>query len=934
MGISTFLLILHLSSALVGLLAASGPPLVEGQDHVTGEQRLQVLKRSTNEVSDHSRMVAGYLLSHKTDSLLNLSNPIDANLSDVLNRNGPDMRPSRNYRDFQDISMEVSKRAWVLLHEQTSVSLRRRIELAWPALEEILFVSRVSNKCLNSIKLVMEGAKRMESWAVKLLNSWGSFPMSGLFEGTYGDVGSFQTCVDIKNNKYIDHAHYCSVTFRPVMPRRRDYELVVRHESRELLDLFENQNKARGDVSVVHFTNSTDDAATNKNHLRDAFTDILEHAQYHHYVYYKWGTCWPIQCSPFDVKRVVRQVGRRNILMNGPVKCYSRNEHDYEQADSVEVANGTDREAAHRNTTRAGSRKLIISIWDMNDGIFIWKPHFNPFQKVALTVLLITSSFIITMTSIDIALVRVPALLIKLKLAIRALPLNSTSPTRQATLSFDARPTSFSYCATGGAVKQHHSPRVGFSMVPTDLIGGDHFETSASRAATDGEQDEEEANELSAFMQLVDDCSIITNAKSFFRVSESQLKSDILCLNGLRCITMVWILMTHTMMYNDWSAFARTRDVEKALNSLINQPLFNGSYLVDTFFLMSGLLSAFTAFKHCQAVWAKFNSIAYIFGRWLRLTPQIFLVSMIYIVLPAASYGPHWYPVVAEYSENCIANWWINVLHLQAFYKTDRMCNFVTWWISIDFFYHFFALATIWITILAGHRYGFLSMSSIVLGGLTWQCIRHYEKALPPNVFSTIPQTGAMWTTMTLEFFWTPYTHVVPFFFGFYTGYLMSLKRKLILRELNTRRALIGWSLSLILLSLQGYSTYWWVTGQANYSRSVSTIFYTACAIVWSSSICWIIIACHHGYGGFIDRLLSARVFIILGKASYMVYLSHFQIMFLFYGNQNILIEPAPLTMLYIILGNILLSTLYGITLCIVYELPWLKFHRRLMKYV
>lgn len=397
---------------------------------------------------------------------------------------------------------------------------------------------------------------------------------------------------------------------------------------------------------------------------------------------------------------------------------------------------------------------------------------------------------------------------------------------------------------------------------------------------------------------------------------------------------MIWIIMTHTMMYNDWSAFARTREIEKSLNSLINQPLFNGSYLVDTFFLLSGLLSAFTAFRTSKGLIAKFNSFAYIFGRWLRLTPQIFFVSMMFIVLPAISEGPHWFPLVGEYSENCVSNWWINVLHLQAFYDKEKMCNFVTWWISIDFFYHFFALAVIWIILLLGHKFGFTSIAMLVVSQVGWQTIRHYQLSLPPNVFSTIPQTGAMWTEMTLNFFWTPYTHAVPFFFGFYLGYLMALKKKLIARCLNPRLATICWLTSAGLLIAQSYSTYWWVTGKADYTRLVSTIFYTVCPIIWAGSLCWIIIACQYGFGGFVNGILSSRVFIILGKASYLVYLSHFQVLFMFYGNQNLLLEPSEILMFYAIVGNIFLSTLLGILLCIVFELPWLKTQRKLMKYV
>lgn len=932
-------------------------------------------------IEDARQVLAGYLLVDPTDQrLLNLSDPLDRNLSQILDRQGPDMRPSRDYHDFKDISLDMSKRAWSLMREHAKIALQLRTHLAWPPIERLLAEARVSGQCVEAISKTFSGARRLESWAVKLLNSWGTFPTSGLFEGTYGDVGAFFTCVGIDQNKYIDHAHYCSVTFRPVMTSPVDYDLIVRKEPAELRMMFE-QHKVVGVDSSKMGRQTTGNSTTRRPYSeqkseRDAMTDLLDLAQYHHFLYYKWGTCWPIACSPFDVRRVAKLVGRKNVLMSGPVKCYSMDRDDYEQ-EFVEVdgrmvpdfgANSTQTKATTSSNNNADTtadaakrQKLVISVWDKNGGIFIWKPHFSRAQKVAAGILIALTIFIATMTLIDLCVNKIPWLYRKLVLSLKALPLSKGTPTtRNGPVAAGEIATKFgALCTAHGAAtpkpSRRHLGRVaGFQMVPSDpgarLDANNNAFGCVVAATNDGQDDDDDDSDNGSetlepvqkalarrqpvgFMRLVDDCSAFSNFRIFFHVTESQLKNDILCLHGIRCITMVWIITTHTMAYNDWSAFARTREIEIALNSLLSQPLFNGSYLVDTFFLMSGLLSAVTAFRHCQGLAEKFNSFAYIFGRWLRLTPQIFIMSMVYIVLPAWSYGPHWYPIAGEYSENCVTNWWINVLHLQAFYKTDHMCNFVTWWISIDFFYHFIALLAIWIILKLGHKWGFWSMAALVASAIAWQSKRHYELALPPNILSTIPQTGAMWTTMTLEFYWTPYAHSVPFFFGFYIGYLMALKTKVVQQHLNSRRALIGWTLSISLLLAMQYSTYWWVTGKAGYSKPVSTLFFGACSIVWNGSICWIIIACQHGYGGFINRMLSWKVFIVLGKASYLIYLSHFQVLFMYFGNQTLLIEPTTITMVYAILGNIFTATIYGVLMCCIYEIPWLKFHRRLMQY-
>lgn len=46
----------------------------------------------------------------------------------------------------------------------------------------------------------------------------------------------------------------------------------------------------------------------------------------------------------------------------------------------------------------------------------------------------------------------------------------------------------------------------------------------------------------------------------------------------------------------------------------------------------------------------------------------------------------------------------------------------------------------------------------------------------------------------------------------------------------------------------------------------------------WAVCICWVIWACHHGYGGFINYILSMPFFLPLSKLSYGVYMIHWAV--------------------------------------------------------
>jgi len=248
-------------------------------------------------------------------------------------------------------------------------------------------------------------------------------------------------------------------------------------------------------------------------------------------------------------------------------------------------------------------------------------------------------------------------------------------------------------------------------------------------------------------------------------------------------------------------------------------------------------------------------------------------------------------------------------------------------------FYHLFALAVILVILKYGPAIVVKICSALALINLLVQAHRHYELGLPPNLLSTIPQTGAMWSDMTLKYFWTPFAHGFPFLFGFYLGYQLASSRAAQRKSwITIKRAIIGWSLCICSFTLVLYGTFFWVTGMSEYSGWMSTCFNIATQVIWSLALSWIIIACELGFGGFVARILACKLFIILGKASYLVYLSHFLILFTFFGSQNLLVEPTQVMIIYIIIANIAISMAFGSALCIVFEMPWLKIQRRIMR--
>ena len=55
----------------------------------------------------------------------------------------------------------------------------------------------------------------------------------------------------------------------------------------------------------------------------------------------------------------------------------------------------------------------------------------------------------------------------------------------------------------------------------------------------------------------------------------------------------------------------------------------------------------------------------------------------------------------------------------------------------------------------------------------------------------------------------------------------------------------------------------------------------------WAMVIGWIIVACSRGYGGFVNRLLSWKGFLPLGRLTYCVFLIHYDLLNIFYSSNR-----------------------------------------------
>lgn len=109
----------------------------------------------------------------------------------------------------------------------------------------------------------------------------------------------------------------------------------------------------------------------------------------------------------------------------------------------------------------------------------------------------------------------------------------------------------------------------------------------------------------------------------------------------------------------------------------------------------------------------------------------------------------------------------------------------------------------------------------------------------------------------------------------------------------------MGWLVSAVLASgvLCGLYNAERGPGSIALTREESASYFALARIAWSVAVGWTLFACATGNGGYVNRLLSAKVFVPLSRLTYCAYLLHPRLMTLivYYSDNALDLFQLPL---------------------------------------
>ncbi|XP_015907619.1 O-acyltransferase like protein-like [Parasteatoda tepidariorum] len=411
--------------------------------------------------------------------------------------------------------------------------------------------------------------------------------------------------------------------------------------------------------------------------------------------------------------------------------------------------------------------------------------------------------------------------------------------------------------------------------------------------------------------------SLSLNLKKLLKCSRA--KSKLGAVNGIRCLSLMWIVLAHTYGFGHRQGLARLNQAKTYMDDIFFQIITNAWVSVDTFFLLGGLLVATSNLKLIEKSGRNISYASHIIHRIWRLTPPVAATLGLMFLLPLIGSGPLWRDMVGQKVSNCEQRWWQVFLPINTWVDFSNMCLLHTWYVASDM--HFYCLAPLALTVLyKWPTFGFsllfftTSVCSLVTGILT------IVNNLPPTVIFFSPDVELTKRTANLIYF-RPYPHVGAYCVGLALGYILWKKQKWSLSKV-TQSA--GWAVSSVSCLAVLFATYLWSRGTA--ADTVEGVIYAVLhRTVWAAGVAWVLFTCATGHGGMLNKFLSWQAFTPLSRLCYSVYLLHFPVLWVRVSWRRSLLQFHHYDIVTEFLGILMITLALSIIFHLSFEAPFLN---------
>ncbi|XP_031635860.1 O-acyltransferase like protein [Contarinia nasturtii] len=425
-----------------------------------------------------------------------------------------------------------------------------------------------------------------------------------------------------------------------------------------------------------------------------------------------------------------------------------------------------------------------------------------------------------------------------------------------------------------------------------------------------------EEKELGVWSELLLSFSIITN---FNAICDRSVGSDTIpSIHGLRAISMAWVILGHTCIIV--FKYADNMELRKVVEKEFwFQTISNATFSVDTFFFISGFLVSYIYFRtNAKGKLEKlskgvneftagtFHFFGLIGYRFVRLTaPYMFVLGLVEVVMKYF-YHHSVFETPTPDHENCPNYWWRNILYINTLFPVEQMCMLWSWYLADDT--QFFIVGA-FILIIAVRHFKVASTMLIVFMVSSW--ITTGFIAFQNNHIPNTDDPLALFD----KIYDKPWTRLGPYMVGMCVGWFLFENDGKI--RMSRTTLVIGWFSS-------SFCLLWLIYGLYNVkldpftAAAYSSLSHSA----WAMSLAWIVVACSSGYGGYVNKILSAPVIYPFSRVTYCAYLVHPIAIRFVSLNSDATLHLGSDSMIVLFFGHMILSFLLAFIISLSFEAP------------
>ncbi|XP_013163237.1 PREDICTED: nose resistant to fluoxetine protein 6-like isoform X2 [Papilio xuthus] len=177
--------------------------------------------------------------------------------------------------------------------------------------------------------------------------------------------------------------------------------------------------------------------------------------------------------------------------------------------------------------------------------------------------------------------------------------------------------------------------------------------------------------------------SIQRNWSKLIETTDNRKNERLKGLNGMKVITTTLIVLLHSQI--PFAFFVDNEQfLERGYSNIFYHLLFDGTVIVQTFFVISGCLASYNLQLKSKenTIWKRICKR--ILLRWLRLTP-IYAITLAITAswLRFAGSGPMWHKFIGPEIADCRRDGWQNMLYINNYFDNTR-CMAHTWYVAAD----------------------------------------------------------------------------------------------------------------------------------------------------------------------------------------------------------------------------------------------------------